>query len=405
MAASRSTPDSVTRRSGRSWRSLWRRGPWAGLATLLLVLALDRVALAPDGPLWQRWERPARDWSPATRGIVADRKTLRELREIGPAAETAVVLGNSRAAASLRSRLAEQAEPTRTYRMIAHARIGLFEMLSAAERIEPLDIDLGILALSEFDLFRAERPRPESGHCRWGAMGASARWLGPRVVFRHRRHFLQLAAACSLESYSTRLALHRAGLDAWREFDGSLVARTTEASVETPPPPTSFFPRAARSTEQKQEQRQEALQARRRLFAEASAAFPELPADGIRFQVRHALRLYRGAHVAYNRRLIERTIDTFLEGGNRVLLVEPPLHSTVRRALDPALRQEFLRYAESLAEQDGVDLLRLEESGPFDDSSFADLTHLHNQRGAIQMTEAIVERIRRMPRSADAQPP
>lgn len=178
-------------------------------------------------------------------------------------------------------------------------------------------------------------------------------------------------------SYRYRDVLGRAGLDKARRF--SLGARLPAQRLQPPRPaiaggaPTPL-PRA-----------------RLRRF---TAALPErIPQSAVRAEVQQIRSITRGEHARVQMALVRRGVRALRAAGVAVIVVEAPLHPEAGALYDTSIRTEFLDFAASLVNDYGVRFIPLEESGPFADSEFRDLTHVRG-KGTVKLTRTILAAVR-----------
>lgn len=351
------------------------------------MLLADQLLFGLSGP-WRTISDFLPRGHPLERGIVSDRLALRELRDVGAEARSVVILGNSRARAVFRRAQARRVDPRTVHIELSHAGMDLYESLATAYRLEPFDVDVTVLVLSEIELHSPVYLKPWAGVGSWRALGDLLHHLEPSTLLERRRDLLGLAASASLAAYRDRRVIHAAAVDSWRRFPLDRLDRLDRPSppaVADALKPLAPMPNLRLSDAERAE-----------LAARLAPLLPHLPPAGLRAQIYQLAGVAPGPHTRLNEAVLLDLVEALRGIGSEVLLVEAPIHPVAEEVYDRALREPFLDLAEGLATREGVHFMPLEETGPFGPNDFADLTHLarHRDQAAPRMARRIAERAR-----------
>jgi hypothetical protein len=330
-----------------------RGWPFAGLAALLIILVSDPFANDNSGN-WGAIAEQGRSLGLIERGVVADRLELYRLATRPTEALSLYVMGTSRAQQAIRT--ADDLGVPVDYAMLTHPGLQPFEMLSLAHEVVSSHGDMVVIVASAFDTHRPLSLGPQT------APGSTSAWLdltkamGLPFAFAQRDVVLQLLLSSLLETYRFRAIYSGLGPAAWRHFgeppEGEGITRGLTPLVS------------------------HVLVDMDRALLHTRELFPFLPDNTLLQEIRLVQGVTVGPHVPIQRALLRRTCEVLVEGGCEVVLLEGPLHPLADRYHDASVRRHFLLFADELEHELGVQVLTLEDTGPYLSDDFADLTHL-----------------------------
>lgn len=360
--------------------------PWAGLATVLLVIALDLAVFGRAWP-WILVQRELTTENLLAAGVTSDHRALAELDAAPPGVARVALLGSSRLQAVLAggggavlagdAGVAGSGNGTFAVAALAHAGLEPFGMLALADRLAALRADVVLLLLSEFDTHRAPDARPAAAVGSPAAVGELVAALGPRRAWDSRAWLERLALASAFAAYRHREVAQAYGLGRLRRFEG--VRRTRRGSGDA---------NGAAGLAAQSETRPD-LDVRRRLQIRAGLA---REASQWREAERSRIRsIAWGPHVAVQMRLVAAAVDRLRASGATVVLFEAPLSPSAAELYDVATRDAFREFARALASRAGVRFAPLRE--PFAEDDFVDHSHA-NARGAARLGRSIAAAVR-----------
>ncbi|MCB9899365.1 MAG: hypothetical protein H6825_15270 [Planctomycetes bacterium] len=340
--------------------------PWAGLAATLIVALLDPLLFQRIVPWDALLERLDRTFF-LEAGLARDELAFAELDADPGLVPRVVCAGNSRAGRfarvkdfvglDLKGALVER---------FTHAGLEPFELRGLADRLAPYHPDVVVLSISEFDTHRPIRLNTTTAMQSLGALATLVREAGLGFAFAHRDLVLGLTLGALFPAYRYRAVLHVAGLDEYEHFAGVLSSRAPsiedspfqlEGEAPLPLAFATFVPK---------------------LLAEN----PQLDGRTVNAQLKQCLSITRGPHVAVRMALLRTAIDEYLAAGAQVIVVEAPVHPSMVPLYRPETREEAHAFLRELDALDGVQVMWLDEIGPFAAADFHDLTHLDDEAGA-----------------------
>jgi hypothetical protein len=356
-------------------RRLTGRLPWAALLAALLVLGVDRFVLGTRGP-WRFLEAHVPRQHFLEHGITKDRIALQEAQRDAVATRPVFVLGSSRARMGFARDAISTESPlgTPVYKL-AHAGIGPFELRSAIDELLSFDPATVVWMLSEFDTHGPVRPVPGGAFASLSAVAELVDVMGIQRAAAHRQILLRLGVDGLLNSYRYRSVLGRAGGNSLRRF----------AVPDAPPePPITSTPVVIPAGRPKRLSRAE----HQRLARVIQKRFGR----SLGVERAQARSITRGPHAEAQMALLRRGVARLRAHGVAVIVVELPLHSMATPYYDTSIRQDFLDFVGTLVAEHGVRFVALEDSGPFVDGDFLDLTHM-GPAGAAKLTAATLAAI------------
>ncbi len=402
-----------------------KRGfPTAGLLSVVLVLAFDRLALSPQGP-WE-WIGARLGGEPLETGVVADRLELRRAESFD-GRPLVVIAGSSRVQAGVEPGLLAAGElPEANFLRLAHPGITPLILRTMTDTILAREPALVVLLVSEFDTHHPLLLVPKASFGGLGAVVDLVRATGPAFAFERRTDVLRFTLAGLLASYRYRSVLDAAFGERWTDFsayDPRYVAaiqptwfggnpqfdREWQSALMrlAPAERDAFFEglEAARVADEAfgseapgpydrpDWSRAEAPFLIDEDFERAMVALDGELGSRMPYTIYAHLRdLALADYARVQKALVARTVETLVAGGTRVLLVDGPVHPGAAAFFDPAVRADFLAFARELARDAQVELLESEELETFAKWQFKDLSHL-NRSGARQLTGAILGRV------------
>jgi hypothetical protein len=343
---------------------------------LSLVIGLDRLVLGLHGP-WKALEASVPAASFLEAGITRDRLAIRRVLSRARGSSV-VVIGSSRADAAFGA-LRSDPRTGLVFTKVAHAAMLPFAVRSIVDEIVACDPKAVVLVLSEFETNQPLHLVPAASSGSFSAIADLVVETGPRFAFAHRQELYRLALVGLLNSYRYRDVLGRAGVDEVRRFpfDARFVKPLPVAG------PLADGLSAEPQTPLTDEQLNLVSSQLRSRFGRSLDA-----------EIAQVRSITRGEHATVQRALIRRSVDRLTAAGIAVIVVEAPLHPAAARLYDVSIRDDFLHFARSLAGDARVTFVPLEESGPFTEADFFDVTHLAGA-GTDRMTAAIVHAVGR----------
>lgn len=364
------------------------------LAFLSIVLGVDRLMWGSLGP-WQKIDDALSDCGSLCRVIRNKAFSESELARLATADADryrVAVIGSSRAGAGFRPQQLAKQDPilaTLHFAKIAMPAMEPFTMRGLASRFDRENVDEVVLYLSEFDTHRPPYLVPTVGFGGFRAVTDFVQLVGPRQTWRHRESLLRLTLASMLGTYRHRDVIKALGRDQ------GLTARVASIGDEPARKKSDleiFSNALAMSAPTDAILTHEEFE---RISAGVRPEFPE-PVNLGPFRQLRSVSL--GPHVAVQKGLVRKTVETFVEKGIRILIVEAPVHPSSLRFYDEATRRDFRNFATDLARSSEVESLALDPLAPFHAEDFSDLTHL-NADGARRLTRKIVDRLGQRSRS------
>ncbi len=357
-----------------------RRLPWAGLLAVLLLLAVDRVALGPHGI----WGRLAID---NPNSAARSRLELQQLRAAPREQPRVVVIGTSRVIDGFDPLEARRRMPGTAFAKMGYPRFEPFTIRLLVGDLIDAGADAVVLIASEQDTHRPLRlePIPGSSGASLAAVWDLLRETGPGFAVEHRTSLYRLAASSLLKAYRFRVDLRLAGLDDLRRF-------RLEPRLGKPPydPDDPFRPTALWGAERTPPPPIPARRSTMDLFPPTMDQWQAILQAGTMQEIT------RGEHVAVQMALYRRAVQLLREAGIEVVIVEGTAHPAAADLYDTSIRADFLAFADALVEDFGVRFVRLTEMAPLAESDFYDLLHT-NAEGAAKITAAMLSGLRQTP--------
>lgn len=318
--------------------------------------------------------------SEAHGGVARDHVALARLERARADRPRVAVLGSSRAEAGFEPDLDRDAFSGVALAKLAHPGMMPFEIRALiGERLES-DVDVAVIVLSEIE---THHPIWLRAFLSWGNASALIELVraGGIGFVRDRATDLYRLAFATLSSfYRDRDLLRRAGLDAGWAFP--IPARLRRA----PDPEDALTGRYEPVNPLSEADRTGLERAVRANLTDRGALLAALELAQLR-------SLARGAHVRIQLDLLRSGVARLRAAGVEVILVEPPVFPPAQVLYDPALRDDFVEFATSLAADLGVRFVRREAQPAFGPRDFLDFTHL-NRVGAGKLTRVIAEAVR-----------
>jgi hypothetical protein len=360
--------------------SSFRRLPWAGLLALVLLLAVDRVALGPHGIWgWLAIDDP--------NSAARSRLELQQLRAAPSGQPRVVVVGTSRVIDGFDPAEAKRLMPGTAFAKMGYPRFEPFTIRLLVDDLIDSGADAVCLIASAQDTHRPLRlePVPGSSGASLAALWDLVREAGPAFAVENRTSLYRLAASSLLNAYRFRVDLRRAGLDDLRRFP-------LEPRLGKPPyePDDPFRPTALWGAERNPPPPPPARRSTMDLFP------PLMDQWQATLQAGTMQEITRGEHVAVQMALYRRAVQRLREAGIEVVIIEGTAHPAAADFYDTSIRADFRAFADALVEDFGVRFVRLTEMAPLAESDFYDLLHT-NAEGAAKITAGMVSGLRQTP--------
>ncbi len=336
---------------------------------------MDAWALGLGGP-WDFFSERMNNEHPMERGVVSDRVEFARLAAEASDNPLVAVMGSSRAHASMHTHLLKKAAPGIEVAALAHAGMHPFEIRGALDEVLALEPELVVILISEFDTHRPLRLMPQTSPGSFAALRELASQVGGDFVWEQRTTFLQVALASVVDLYRYREVFHVAGVEDYRMFSHPAAPRG-QGVLKIPYLLEGNAPLDMNMDEELQQ---------------LELVYPHLSLRARKAGMTQCQSITRGPHATVQMFLLRKAVVRARSKGVRVLLVEGPLAPATKGFYDNSIRTDFLELAQELSQEEGVLFLALEESGPFPQEIFADLTHL-NREGAQQMSAAVGRRV------------
>jgi hypothetical protein len=354
--------------------------PWAGVVAVLMLAILE--IFLNTGVVWSTLASRISIFEPEAHKI-AHEQFLKHGPGLPEGVETLVVPGTSRAMAGVRSELISAELPE--IRIVRLARPGMepFQLLSSVLDIAPLQPDVVVLPVSEFDLFRPLRVEPVSdrGAGGWKALSILIASMTPAQVWQGSESLLRLGAASTLDAYRFRGLHRRVWSGELSSFDLSRFSNPADQSRKMGFENVMIGPDTRDSVDPA-------------LIAEIVELFPDglLAATIEPLQVPMIRDVAAGEHARIHAALLRASVEALVEAGIEVILVEAPLHPAASLLYDRGLAKDFRELAEELARDPRVSFVR--PAVPFEGDDFGDLLHLSREGGA-KLTGAFLPELSR----------
>ena len=337
--------------------------PWAGFASVLLVLVVDATFF---GSLidWFRLEEVIESPAYVEMGVARTHGRLAELRDIEPPESErprVFLLGSSRAARGIHERsFPAILRDNITFVDLSCPGMRPYEMRSLIDDIRPHDPDLVIMLLSEFDthgrLLNLAILAPGSA----GTVGELIDSAGSDFMLDRREALLRLGLASQFEAYRFRKVVGAAGLTKLRVFETPAKKRS-----ETMRATGALLSGVSAVKYNRQE-----------MLARTKALFPEVSERTLLTQAVQINTVCRGDHQVAQEHLIRRACEELREMGSDVLILEGPLHPLAEELCDLRTREDFRDFVGELERDFGAHSMMLEDSAAFTPDQFSDPTHL-----------------------------
>ncbi|MFT7463155.1 MAG: hypothetical protein ACI9EF_001497 [Pseudohongiellaceae bacterium] len=362
----------------RSGLAAW---PWGGLGALIIVLIFQHLVFGPSGPWDWQLSRLQGDLV-LDRGMIVDRIELQRALTTPHDQPRVIVVGTSRMEASFREEfVAKSVRPPIDFFMRAHTRLFPHEIASQLDEILAHNSDLVLITLSEMELLSPLKLVPLAWGGQFDALFDLMNRTGPGFVHKNREAFMRMIGTGLLDIYRFRSVVGKTLADRMLHVELRPAPAGKKAAPTSPTWPDVLADGEPFSVPA------ETYDA---VIAALKAQFPQKHSS-VSFQTQQIRSIRPGAHAELKMDIMERNIRLLREAGVEVLLFEGVLHPLASSLYDqPGSRQVFLRWAQSMAEQDGVSFLSRDVLGEVPAEEFRDVTHV-NKLGAQRITLALMD--------------
>jgi len=303
--------------------------PWAGLASLVLVLALDDQ-LSSDPLIWDRFVDQFAQKKTMESGVAQDRAALTRLARQPHDRPRVFIVGTSRARRGLDRRaleavLGDQVELVK----LTHAGMQPYEIDALGHELIAVRADVVVLPLSEFDTHRPLRIMAQTAPGSLTALCDLVSNTNLHFLRSNRHDLLRLFLATRLDTYRFREVLAALG---WRDGVTFLIGKRERAMHtagyalgdvgKARPDDDGSLKRFGRSAEE--------LGA---IIDRLGMAFRTLSKAARWGELRQVLSISRGLHAQVQQELLRAVVSRLTQAGVSVVVLELPLS-----ALPPVLR-------------------------------------------------------------------
>lgn len=365
--------------------------PWAGLASLILVLALDDQ-LSSEPRIWDGFVEQFDQKETMESGVALERAALTRLAREPRDRPRVFIVGTSRARRGLdqsavEAVLGDQVELVK----LTHAGMQPYEIDALGDELIAVRADVVVLPLSEFDTHRPLRimaqTAPGSLTALWDLMSNTKL----RFLSANRHDLLRLFLATRLDAYRFREVLAALG---WRDGVTFLVGKR-ERAMQTAGYALGDAGQAKRGEDGSLKRFGRSAEELGAIIDRLGMAFKTLSKPARWGELRQVLSISRGLHAQVQQELLRAVVSRLTRAGVSVVVLELPLHPLSRQYYDYSIRDDVLEFFGELTIEFGITVVTEEMSGPFVPGDFQDLTHA-NGTGALKLSRSLARTVLRL---------
>jgi hypothetical protein len=362
--------------------------PWAGLASLVLVLVLDGQ-LTSDPRVWDWTVEQFGQEQSMEAGVALDQAAFTRLAQQRHERTRVFIVGTSRAQRGLdRSAIEIQLGAQIELVKLTHPGLQPYEIDALSAELIEAEADVVVLTLSEFDTHRPLRIMAQTGAGSLAAIWDLVANTDARFLKSNRHDLMRLALAACLDAYRYRELQSALG---WRDAVSFRIGKRLRAMQ------SSGY--ALGDAGNPEYEAIGGLEQFGRAAAEIEASIDRL---GMAFrtvsraarwhQLRQVLSISRGLHAEVQLELLRAAVSRMTRAGIAVVVFELPLHPLSRQYYDYTIRADLLQFLGELATEFGITVVTEEMGGPYVPADFQDLTHA-NDEGAAKFSSSLARSV------------